>query len=207
MIDRLLLPLLLAGCALLAVIVVAEIEPAPAPSPLAASAPRVSDAPTPPIRREPRGRYEALLETSLARPLFSATRRPAARGGTDDSADSGLADTRLTGIVTEPGRRIAIFAPEGAKAVTVSEGETVGGWRIESITPREVSLTGPDGTKTLQPKFDPNLVPASGPPSVVNRPAVPGASPFPVGVRPVRPGMPPIFNRAPPRPGQQRGRR
>ncbi len=33
------------------------------------------------------------------------------------------------------------------------------GWRVERINPREVSLSGPSGTKTLQPKFDPNLTP------------------------------------------------
>ncbi|HEY3912675.1 MAG TPA: hypothetical protein VGM07_22710 [Stellaceae bacterium] len=205
MIDRLLLPFLLAGCALFAAIVVAELQPAPAPSKIAVVVPPAPAIASAPIRRDNDGRYDALLATTLARPLFSTTRRPPQRGGADNAADSGLADTRLAGIVTEPGHRIAIFAPAGAKALTVSEGETVGGWRIDNITPLEVSLSGPDGIKTLQPKFDPNLVPASGPPSVVDRPAVPGASPFPAAA--VRPGLPPIFNRAPPRPGQLRGRR
>lgn len=205
MIDRLMLPLLLAGCALFAGIVVAEVEPAPAPSKIAIAVPPAPATISAPIARDDDSRYAALLATTLARPLFSTTRRPPQRGGADNAADSGLADTRLAGIVTEPGRRIAIFAPAGAKALTVSEGETVGGWRIENITPLEVSLSGPDGTKTLQPKFDPNLVPASGPPSVVNRPAVPAAAQFPATVRPGV--LPPIFNRAPPRPGQLRGRR
>src|SRR5207245_4202263 len=73
-------------------------------------------------------------------------------------------DARLTGIVTEPGRRIAIFAISGATLMRLLEGEAVSGWRIESITPREVSLSGPSGTKTLQPKLDPNLVPTAGRP-------------------------------------------
>ncbi len=199
------LPLLFAGCALFAAIVVAEIEPAPPTSKIAIAVPPAPDATSAPIPRDDESRYDALLATTLARPLFSTTRRPPQRGGGDDAADAGLADTRLAGIVTEPGRRIAIFAPAGAKALTVSEGQTVGGWRIENITPLEVSLSGPDGTRTLQPKFDPNLVPASGPPSVVDRPAAPGVSPFPAAVRPGV--LPPVFNRAPPRPGQLRGRR
>ncbi|MGH7031074.1 MAG: hypothetical protein ACREE9_01605 [Stellaceae bacterium] len=204
MIDRLALPLLLAGCVLLAAIVVAEIESSPAPSKIAMAVPRAPDTPSAPIRREAAGRYDALLATTLARPLFSTTRRPPSRVGAGDADDSGLADSRLTGIVTEPGRRIAIFAPAGAKALTVSEGETVGGWRIERITPQQVSLSGPDGLRTLQPKFDPNLVPAPAPSDAVNRPAAPPAPPFSAAVRP---GLPPIFNRAPPRPGQLRGRR
>jgi hypothetical protein len=205
MIDRLALPLLLAGCVLFAAIVVAESEPSPSPEEIVAAPPPAPDAPPAPLRREPGGRYDELMATTLARPLFSSTRRPPPRGGADAAADSGLADTRLAGIVTEPGHRIAIFAPAGARALTVTEGETVSGWRVESITPREVSLSGPGGIKTLQPKFDPNLVPASGPPPVVNLPAGSGGAPFPGAARP---GMPPmIFNRAPPRPGQARGRR
>jgi hypothetical protein len=64
---------------------------------------------------------------------------------------------RLTGIVTEPDH-VAIFAMNGAKPLRVSEGEAASGWRIESIAPQEVSLSGPGGTKTLEPKPDPNLV-------------------------------------------------
>jgi hypothetical protein len=207
MIDRLTLPLLLAGCLLLAAILVVEVEPSPAPWKIATAAPPVpSIAPTP-LRRRAGSPSDALSATALARPLFSSTRRPPPHGSTDGAADSGLADTRLAGILTEPGRRIAIFAPSGAKPVTVTEGETVGGWRVDSITPLEVSLSGPGGIKTMQPKFDPNLTPAAGPPSFVNRPAVgPGGAPFPSfpgSVQPgVRPGVvPPVFNRGPPRPG------
>jgi hypothetical protein len=211
MIERAALILLLAGCVLFAAVVATEIEPArdpPEGAPAAAAAP--PNAPPAParVRREPGGRYEPLLETILARPLFDSTRRPPPRGGDDEGTDSALVDTRLTGIVTEPGHRIAIFAPVGAKALTVTEGDTVDGWRVESITPREVSLSGPDGIKTLQPKFDPNLVPASGPPSIANLPAGPGNRAFPPGPAVARPGVPPtIFNRAPPRPGRLRGQR
>lgn len=205
MIDRLALPLLLAGCLLFAAIIVVEVKPAPIPWKIATAAPPAPSIAPVSLRRGQGSRYDTLSATALARPLFSSTRRPAPRGNADGAADSGLDDTRLTGIVTEPGRRIAIFAPAGAKLMRVTEGETVGGWRIENITPLEVSLSGPDGTRTLQPKFDPNLVPASGPPSVVDRPAVPGVPPFPATVRPGV--LPPVFNRAPPRPGQLRGRR
>jgi hypothetical protein len=206
MIDRLALPLLLAGCLLLGAILVVEVEPAPTPWKIATAAPPVPSIAPVPLPRGAGSRYDALSATALARPLFSSTRRPPPRGNADGDADSGLDDTRLTGIVTEPGHRIAIFAPAGAKLMRVTEGETVGGWRVDSITPVEVSLSGPGGIKTLQPKFDPNLTPAAGPPSLVNRPAAgPGGAPFasfPGSVQPgVRPGLPPIFNRAPPRPG------
>ena len=205
MIDRLVLVLLLAGCALAAAIITAEMARTPdRDDPVSIASPPPEPAP-PSTRPEPPGRYNELLATILARPLFSNTRRPPPRGGDNATADSGLADTRLTGIVVVPGHRIAIFAPLGAKALVVSEGETVSGWRVERINPREVSLSGPSGTKTLQPKFDPNLTP---PPS----PTVGGGNPAPAPARaPVaaaaRPGFPPmLLNRAPPRPGQLRGR-
>jgi len=93
---------------------------------------------------------------------------------------SDLADTRLTGIVTEPGHHVAIFAVNGAKPLRLSEGEAISGWRIESITPREVSLSGPSGTKTLEPKLDPNLA----------QPAAPTPPPNPAAGLPTPPQNP-----------------
>ena len=127
---------------------------------------------------------------ALARPLFSSTRRPPQSAPDDSTTGSDLADMRLTGIVTEPERSIAIFAVNGGKPLRLTEGETVNGWQVENITPREVALRGPGGTKTLEPKLDPNLVPAAA--NVPPRPGVqPGAPAANVPPRPgVRPGVP-----------------
>lgn len=207
MIERLPLILLFAGCALFAGIVVAEIAAAPAPETEATVAAPARAQPLPPAARPAIGsQYGAMVATALARPLFSATRRPPARSD-GPAADTSLADTRLAGIVTEPGHRFAIFAAAGAKPQLVTEGDTVSGWRVDSITPRDVSLSGPGGTKTLQPKIDPNLVPPA-PPAVAAATAAP-APVNPAAIRPpVRPGVPPaMFNRAPMRPGVFRERR
>ena len=102
---------------------------------------------------------------------------------------------RLTGIVTEPEHHVAIFAVNGAKPLRLTEGEAVSGWRIESITPREVSLSGPGGTKTLEPKLDPNLV--QQPP-----PQPPAANP---AAR--LPAQPPVANPAARLPAQPAPRR
>jgi hypothetical protein len=201
--GRLPLYALLAGCVLFGALLFLELT-APGhvePQPFAA-APRRALAPAP--LRPPGENVQALLATTLARPLFSPTRRPSGKsdGG---GATGGLGDSRLTGIITVPQHRIAIFAMPGAKPLVVSEGDTVSGWRIDSITPEEVSLTGPDGSKTLKPKADPALAVARVPP----QPIMPGVSqPVPVrqlppGLRPPlpRPGlpiMPPAF-----RPGQR----
>jgi general secretion pathway protein N len=207
MIERLPLFLLLVGCALFAGIVVFEIAAASARKAEIASAVSSRAEPAlPAARPEVGSRYDSIVATILARPLFSASRRPPPHGDSP-AADSTFADTRLTGIVTEPGHRFAIFAPTGAKPLVVTEGDTVSGWRVDSITPREVSLSGPGGTKTLRPKIDPNLVPPAPPPMAAAAPALPPPT-NPAFQPPARPGFPPaLFNRPPFRPGQLRERR
>jgi hypothetical protein len=91
---------------------------------------------------------EPLVTTILARPLFSPERRPP-EGPRSAGAD--LKDKRFAGIVIEPYRRLAIFAVTGAKPLTVTEGDSVDGWRIESITPDEIALVSTQGSRTLQP--------------------------------------------------------
>ena len=98
---------------------------------------------------------------------------------------------RLTGIVTEPDHHVAIFAVNGAKPLRLSEGEAVSGWRIESITPHEVSLSGPGGTKTLEPKLYPNLIQPPGPTPPPNPAARLPAQPAPVANVPPRPRVQP----------------
>ena len=160
MIDRLVLLLLVGGGLLFGAILIMELAPAGAGDPVAAQTAR-PDAPGP-MTRPQNPRPEELVAPILARPLFSSTRRPPQDAPSGAAADD-LADARLTGIVTTPGRRIALFAVSGDKPLKVAEGDAVSGWRVDSITPREVSLSGPSGTKTLQPKNDPNLAPPPGP--------------------------------------------
>jgi hypothetical protein len=203
MIDRLVLLLLVGGCLLFGVILITELAPAGMQDPVVAPTVQ-SDAPNPTTRPQ-NPRPEELVATMLARPLFSSTRRPP-QDAPSGAADSDLTDARLTGIVTTPRHRMAIFALTGDKPLRVAEGDAVSGWRIESITPREVSLSGPSGTKTLQPKLDANLAPPPGQPPIgqaggrvptppaAGRPrvpapgAAPAAAPPPPGVPAVPPG-------------------
>jgi hypothetical protein len=103
----------------------------------------------------------------IAEPLPGSTQRPPEAASSDNAGDPRLPDVRLTGIVTEPDQRIAIFAVNGTKSVVLSEGEALKDWRIDSISPQKVLLSGPAGTMTLKPKPDANLV----------RPAPPAAAP------------------------------
>jgi hypothetical protein len=195
MMDRLVICLLLAGCLIFGTVVLLELEPAASDTAAPNEVSRPTDT-TSAVRRQPSTRLEELLATALARPLFSSTRLPPQSAANDSVANSDLADMRLTGIVTEPEHRVAIFAVNGAKPLRLGEGEAVSGWRIESITPREVSLSGPGGTKTLEPKLDPNLVQQPGPTPAVNPgarlPTQPTAAQPGAGINlPPRPAVPP----------------
>lgn len=161
MIDRG-LALLLAGCALFGAVIVVELTSDDDAGSASAPIARRPETGTEPRAQGPR--VDELLTTILDRPLFSPTRQPAARKSPDQPADFDLADVRLTGIVVEPGRHLAIFAVVGAKPIVRSEGETMNDWRVESITPGEVVLSGPAGRMTLQPKIDASLVRRPGPP-------------------------------------------
>ena len=218
MIERLALLLLIGGCLMFGAIIIVELEAAGTEDAAVAKvAARPDTAPTMRLQQNPR--IDELLAATLARPLFSSTRRPPPNASTEAATDSDLADTRLTGIVTEPGRRTAIFAINGDKPLRVAEGEAVSGWRIESITPREVSLSGPSGTKTLQPKMDPNLAPPPGqpPPGTAGgrfpTPPAAGAGPRPpsppavAGVGPPNRAVPIGTPGEPPRPARLRQQR
>ena len=90
-----------------------------------------------------------------------------------NDADSPLRDVRLTGVVIGPDLRMAIFAVTGTNSRVLSEGETLKGWRLESISPKAVMLSGPAGNIVLKPQPDVNLV--RPPPPV----AVPTGQPDP----------------------------
>jgi len=208
MTDRLAIYLLLAGCLIFGAIVGIEIAPASHDDPLSIEIPRRPNAAQPAVRRAPGERIDELLATALARPLFNSTRRPPQTAANDGVGGADLADTRLTGIVTEPSRHIAIFAVTGARPLRLTEGEAVSGWRIESITPREVSLSGPGGSKTLEPKVDPNLVaPTPGPISAAAAGVRPTAVPGSAAAAAARPSVAPVPGLPPPRPARIERRR
>lgn len=195
--------LLIAGCVLFGALFASQLyggaEDAITPTPAAARADAVRAVP----RAQP-ARRDELLATTLARPLFSPARRPPEAAQTTASE---LSDKRLSGIVVEPDRRFAIFAVTGAKPLTVVEGDSVDGWRVESITPNEISLVGPKGNRTLQPAPDKASVPQPRPPrgNAASRPAPqshgPPAQPAQAAAA-QPPGGPP---RQPPPPGRAAG--
>jgi hypothetical protein len=103
----------------------------------------------------------------IAEPRLGPTQPPAEAASSNNAGDTRPPDVRLSGVVIEQDRRIAIFAVNGTKSVVLSEGEALDDWRIDSISPQKVSLSGPAGAMTLKPKPDANLV----------RPAPPAVAP------------------------------
>ena len=166
--DRTLIALL-AACMLFAGVITLELQPSNSEEP-SVTAP--AETPRPPPSPAELPRIDGLIAAARERPLFSATRRPAEKASPGSAADPDLSDVRLAGIIVEPERHMAIFAVSGAKPVVRLEGENVKEWRLDSISPGEVSLSGPGGVRTLSPKADPHLVRQALP--ILAAPAAPG---------------------------------
>jgi hypothetical protein len=135
-----------------------------------------------------RPKIDELADAALSRPLFSPTRRPPDQAPGESTAVQDIAGKRLTGIIVDPDRKLAVFAVSGGKPLILTIGDTVDGWHIESISPGEVSLSGPGGTRSLQPKSDPSLVRQA---VAVATPAPPPPSPNPAPETPPRGRMQP----------------
>jgi hypothetical protein len=115
------------------------------------------------------------VPTILARPLFALDRRPKAGPATAGAPSDDM--PRLAGVIIERTQRRAIFQPPGdGKPVTLIEGDQIAGWQIQGIAADGVTLTGPKGTQTLEPKGDPTLA-AAQPPNADQM--APGAGPRP----------------------------
>jgi hypothetical protein len=120
----------------------------------------------------------------LARPLFRPDRHPFPTNDQDALAAAPLDLPRLTGILLSSDIKRAIFAPEGSdRPIVVAEGESVGDWRVQEIAADSVTMTGPDGTRRLRPKFAANqatATPGGADAAAAPEPAPPApASPLP----------------------------
>ncbi len=119
----------------------------------------------PPIRLSPaaaaqiarpntRDDRQQLVDAILSRPLFVASRRPAATLAAPAAPPANL--PRLAGIMVDGGRRRVIFAPaEGGRPVVAQEGAQIGAYTVQSIEAGQVTLSGPSGAQVLRPTFDP----------------------------------------------------
>ena len=117
------------------------------------AAPRRPTEPVAPRPRSDEGRGAELLARSLARPLFNPDRRPTPESARASGAPA--PDTpRLAGILVTAIARHAIFA-SGDRSIVVGEGESIGGFRVTSISGEQVAVEGPQGLRILRPSFIP----------------------------------------------------
>ena len=197
MLDRLVIHLSVFGSVLFTAILYLELGPGAAGGKPAIELPQRAKAAAVARPQQQKLLHRQLVASVLARPLFSPNRRPEETASGRDAGPD-LADARLTGIVTLPPLKIAIFAVKGAKPLVLSEGESVSGWRIERITPAEISLSGPSGSQTLKPKEDPALVRTPPRPVAAATRGLP-CNPRPPPGTPFRPGgLAPKFQPRPP---------
>jgi hypothetical protein len=140
----------------------------------------------PPAKTEP----AALAIRKLGDPPSSSVQSSPEVPPSADGADSPLRDVRLTGVVIGPDLRIAIFAVTGTNPLVLSEGDALKDWRLDSISPEKVLLSGPAGKIALEPKVDANLIRSPSPVAVQPGEAGPGVPPVAEPGQPT--AMPPI---------------
>lgn len=113
-----------------------------------------SAVPLAPAERSADGR-QAVVDAILARPLFAATRRPAAVAAAPAPAEAAPANLpRLAGVLVNGGSRRAIFAEAGGKPIVAHEGSQIGAYTVQAIAAGQVTLTGPGGVQVVRPSFD-----------------------------------------------------
>lgn len=116
----------------------------------------------------------------LARPLFRQGRQPYPTNDQEALSTAPVDLPRLTGILLASDLKRAIFAPEGSdKPIVVAEGENVGEWRVQEIAADSVTMSGPEGTRRLRPKFAANAVPPTPAVPDAMAPDVPASAPPP----------------------------
>jgi hypothetical protein len=140
-----------------------------------ASAPRLAGPSRSPVgttNQTPKVRADNSVLVDLAatidsRPLFSSTRRPAdeaiAKAPSGTPQDS---LPRLSGVIVGPTGGRAIFAGPDGKSHTAAEGDTVGAFKIRSIAPGVVTLSGSQGERVLRPTFVTVLSQSQVPPRI-----------------------------------------
>jgi hypothetical protein len=124
---------------------------------------------------------EALADIATSvtrRPLFSPTRRPPSSPAKSVGPAPGRDEVpRLTGVIVGPSGGWAIFAGADGKSHAAATGDAVGAFRVRSIGPGVVTLTGSEGDRVLRPAYvNPSGVTSSEipTPDVASLPAVRG---------------------------------
>ena len=88
------------------------------------------------------------------RPLFNPDRRPEISAMSGAVVSGQAEPPRLTGILITLGDARAIFAGTAEeRPVVVVKGMKIGPWQILEIDAEKVRISGPDGERTIRPRF------------------------------------------------------
>ncbi len=156
---------ILATCSLVLAGVIAKEWKSGAPEGVSPPAPASPAALSDPAAKLQAGQHDAaFVNEILARPLFTASRRPPAGGDrAAGNASAAALKGRLAGIVVSPAGSEALFVESGkAKAVSVREGESFEGWTVERIEPEHVMVRAGARLETIEPAGDKARVGAPG---------------------------------------------
>ncbi|MFA5950921.1 MAG: hypothetical protein WC807_11635 [Hyphomicrobium sp.] len=150
------LPLLVAALACLAALLYWDNSAPPADDiarpPAERGASRVAADPSGPIPEVADGRDHPArhlrlsnLNETVARPLFEPSRRPPPAPEQQSSSPQPVEPAtpryRLLGVVSAPDRVMALIWQGDSRPLSVGPGDMVDGWRVDRITPIEVTLT------------------------------------------------------------------
>lgn len=132
-------------------------EPDAGARPLDAAAPAVqARGAQPPAPAFDPGALASVAATIIARPLFNPDRRPAANPADPAAARAEVAEDglpRLTGVIVGPSGARAIFAGANGKSRAAAEGDTVGAFKVRTIGPGLVTVSGSEGDRVLRPTY------------------------------------------------------
>jgi hypothetical protein len=110
-----------------------------------------------PLPAQPEVDLPALADMKeiVARPIFSASRRPVeAQVEAPKAAPAAKLEVELIGIVIWQGQRIALIRPARSQEVAaIDEGGTVDGWSAVDIGPEYVQFRNGDAERKLELKF------------------------------------------------------
>jgi hypothetical protein len=125
------------------------------PSQDTAAPPRASATPAAGTAAADAGALTSVAVSIVERPLFTPGRRapgkPARTAAAEVMIPAGL--PRLTGVIVGPSDRRAIFTGIDGKSRAAAEGDAVGTFKVRTIGPGLVTLSGSEGDRVLRPAY------------------------------------------------------
>jgi len=94
---------------------------------------------------------------ALDRPLFSASRKPAPKPTDAPVVVDTLDNVRVLGLYSNGGTSGGALVRSEGKVVRLKQGDTLRGWTVKEVRPRELVMAREDELRTLDVKMGPDL--------------------------------------------------